>query len=56
MIPTDFRDYFINNSSMIISRLLSLSLESNEIKDSEEKKVITSPHCSNKHIKTLMVN
>lgn len=55
MIPSDFRDFFMSSDSLtqqdIVSSLLSLSLEESEIKDSNDKKVVTCPHCSCKRIR-----
>lgn len=50
MIPSDFRDYFINSSSSIqqeiVSSLLCLSLQESKIKDCKESKAVSCPHCS----------
>ena len=55
MMPSDFRDFFVNGSSQeqqdIVSTLLSLSLQASEVKDSNEIKSVTCPHCSNKRIR-----
>lgn len=55
MIPSDFRDFFINSDSLtqqeIVSSLLSLSLADKEVADTGERKAITCPHCSAKHIR-----
>ena len=55
MIPSDFRDFFINSDSLtqqeIVSSLLSLSLEDREVTDTAECKAITCPHCSGKRIR-----
>lgn len=54
MIPSDFRDYFVNSTSTvqqeIVSSLLSMSLKESEIVDSKETKAVTCPHCSGSHI------
>jgi transposase-like protein len=55
MIPSDFRDFFINSDSFaqqeIVSSLLSLSLADKEVADTGERKAVTCPHCSSKHIR-----
>ena len=55
MIPSDFRDFFINSSPItqqeIVSSLLSLSLQKSEVKDSNEAKAVTCPHCSENRIR-----
>jgi len=55
MIPSDFRDFFINSDSLtqqgIVSSLLSLSLEGREVTDTAERKAVTCPHCSEKRIR-----
>lgn len=55
MIPSDFRDYFVNSPSIvqqeIISSLLSMSLQEIEIKDCKETKAVNCPHCSCGHIR-----
>lgn len=55
MIPSDFRDFFINSDSLtqqeIVSSLLSLSLEDKEVADTADRKAVTCPHCSGKHIR-----
>jgi len=56
MIPSDFRDFFINSDSItqqeIISLLLSLFLEDKEVKDTSERRAVTCPHCSEKRIRS----
>ena len=55
MIPLDFRDFFVSSSSLvqqeIVSSLLSLSLQEAQVKDSNDNKAVTCPHCSGKHIR-----
>lgn len=55
MIPSDFRDFFINSDSLtqqeIVSSLLSLSLQEKEVADTSEIKAVTCPHCSDKRIR-----
>jgi len=55
MIPSDFRDFFVNSPSTvqqaIVASLLSLSLQESEVKDSSEAKSVTCPHCSEKRIR-----
>lgn len=55
MIPSDFRDYFINSSSEIqqeiVSSLLSMSLQESEISDSKETKAVSCPHCKSDRIR-----
>jgi transposase-like protein len=55
MIPSDFRDFFINSDSLtqqeIVSSLLSLSLADKKVADTSERKAVTCPHCSVKHIR-----
>lgn len=55
MIPSDFRDYFINSSTAtqqeIVSSLLSLSLQGSAFKDDKQDKAITCPHCTSKRIR-----
>ena len=55
MIPSDFRDFFINSDSLaqqeIVSSLLSLSLECKEVTDTGDSKAVTCPHCSEKRIR-----
>lgn len=54
MIPSDFRDFFVTSSSAvqqeIVASLLSLSLQESEVKDSNQAKAITCPHCSEKRV------
>ncbi len=55
MIPSDFRDFFVNSSSSIqqeiVASLLSLSLQESEVKDIGDIKAITCPHCSEHRIR-----
>jgi len=55
MIPSDFRDFFINSDTStqqeIVSSLLSLSLQEVEVKDNRDIKAVTCPHCSSKRIR-----
>ena len=55
MIPLDFRYFFVSSSSLvqqeIVSSLLSLSLQEAQVKDSNDNKAVTCPHCSGKHIR-----
>jgi transposase-like protein len=55
MIPSDFRDFFINSDSLtqqeIVSSLLSLSLADKKVADTSELKAVTCPHCSGKRIR-----
>lgn len=55
MIPSDFRDFFVTSSSAvqqeIVASLLSLSLQESEVKDNNEAKAITCPHCSAKRVR-----
>ena len=55
MIPLDFRDFFVSSSTLvqqeIVSSLLSLSLQESEVKDNNDIKAITCPHCSGKRIR-----
>ena len=55
MIPSDFRDFFVNSSSIIqqeiLSSLLSLSLQEEQVKDSNESKATTCPHCQDNRIR-----
>jgi transposase-like protein len=55
MIPSDFRDFFISSSTIIqqeiVSSLLSLSLQESEVKDSNDVKAVTCPHCSEHRIR-----
>ncbi len=55
MIPSDFRDFFINSDSQtqqdIVSSLLSLSLQESAVKDNNEVKAVTCPHCSDNRIR-----
>lgn len=55
MIPSDFRDFFINSDSVtqqeIVSSLLSLSLGAKEVADTGERKAVTCPHCLSKRIR-----
>jgi transposase-like protein len=55
MIPSDFRDFFINSDSMtqqeIVSSLLTLSLQESAVKDNNEVKAVTCPHCSGNRIR-----
>jgi len=55
MIPSDFRDFFVNSPAAvqeeIVASLLSLSLHESEVKDSNEAKAVTCPHCSEKRIR-----
>jgi len=55
MIPSDFRDFFINSDSLtqqeIVSSLLSLSLADKEVADTSECKAVTCPHCSENRIR-----
>ena len=55
MIPSDFRDFFVSSSSLvqqeIVSSLLSLSLQEAQVKDINDNKAVTCPHCSGKHIR-----
>ena len=55
MIPSGFRDYFVNSSTAvqqeIVSSLLSISLQESEIKDSKETRAVSCPHCSSKRIR-----
>ena len=50
MIPSDFRNYFVNSSSSIqqeiVSSLLTMSLQESEISDFKETKEVECPHCS----------
>jgi hypothetical protein len=47
MIPSDFKDFFINSNSLtqqeIVSSLLSLLLEDKEVSDIADRKVVTCP-------------
>ena len=55
MIPSDFRDYFVNSSSQIqqdiVSSLLTMSLQESEIKDSKETSAVKCPHCNSNDIR-----
>jgi len=55
MIPSDFRDFFVNSPATvqqeIVASLLSLSLQESEVKDSNEAKAVTCPHCSEKRVR-----
>jgi len=55
MIPSDFRDYFINSDfeaqQEIVSSLLSLSLQESDVKDNNEVKAVTCPHCCDNRIR-----
>ncbi len=55
MIPSDFRDFFIHSDSVvqqeIVSSLLSLSLQESTVKDTNEVKAVTCPHCSDNRIR-----
>lgn len=55
MIPSDFRDFFINSDSLtqqeIVSSLLSLSIEDKEVTDTGGRRAVTCPHCSEKRIR-----
>ena len=55
MIPSDFRDFFVSSSSLvqqeIVNSLLSLSLAEAQVKENNETKAVTCPHCLNKHIR-----
>ena len=54
MIPSDFRDYFVSSSSIIqqeiVSSLLCMSLQQSEVRDSNDTKAITCPHCAGNRI------
>ena len=55
MIPSDFRDFFISSDTStqqeIVSTLLSLSLQESEVKDSNDIKAVSCPHCTDKRIR-----
>ena len=55
MIPSDFKDFFISSSisvqQEIVKTLLSLSLEGSQVKENNELKAVTCPHCSDKRIR-----
>ena len=55
MIPSDFRDFFVSSSievqQEIVTSLLSLSLQESQVKDSNENKAVTCPHCKEKRIR-----
>jgi transposase-like protein len=55
MIPSDFRDFFINSDTLtqqeIVSSLLSLSLQESEVTDIKESKAVSCPHCLSKSIR-----
>jgi len=55
MIPSDFRDFFISSNvstqQEIVSALLSLSLQESEVKDSNDIKAVSCPHCRGKRIR-----
>jgi len=55
MIPSDFRDFFVNSSDTIqqeiVSSLLSLSLQESEVKDIGEIRAVSCPHCSDKRVR-----
>lgn len=55
MIPSDFRDFFVSSPSQvqqeIVNSLLSLSLEETQVKENNDVKAVTCPHCSDKRIR-----
>ena len=55
MIPSDFRDFFMSSDALtqqeIVSSLLSLSLQESEVRDNNETKAVTCPHCSGNRIR-----
>lgn len=55
MIPSDFRDFFVNSSEStqqeIVSLLLSLPFRESEVKDIKDVKAVSCPHCSDKRIR-----
>jgi len=55
MIPTEFKDFFISSSSLIqqeiVASLLSLSLQGTQVKEENDVKAVTCPHCSCKRIR-----
>lgn len=55
MIPSDFKDFFINSDPCtqqeIVSSLLSLSLADTEVADTAQTNAVTCPHCSDKRIR-----
>ena len=55
MIPSDFRDYFINSSILIqeeiVNSLLSLSNSGKELEENKELKAVNCPHCKDKRIR-----
>jgi len=55
MIPSDFKEFFINSDAStqqeIVSSLLSLSLADTEVADTAQNKAVTCPHCANKRIR-----
>ncbi len=55
MIPSNFRDFVVNNSSHVQQEigntLLSMSLEETQVKENNDVKIITCPHCTDKGIR-----
>jgi len=55
MIPPDFKDFFVNSSTItqqeIVSSLLSLSLQERKVLDDQEVTAVSCPHCKGVHIR-----
>jgi len=55
MIPSDFRDYFVNSNTLaqqdIIDSLLSISNSGSRIIEDKERKAVNCPHCKDNRIR-----
>lgn len=55
MIPSDFRDYFLNSNAIvqqdIVNTLLSISTSESHLEEDKERKAVTCPHCKDDRIR-----
>jgi transposase-like protein len=55
MIPSEFRDYFVNSSETIqqeiVSSLLSISNSNAELSEDKDQKAVSCPHCKDNRIR-----
>ena len=55
MIPSDFKDYFLNSTSVaqedIVNSLLALSTSESHLSEDKECKAVTCPHCKDQRIR-----
>ena len=55
MIPSDFRDYFLNSTESvqreIVDALLSLSISESVVSEDKQRRAVNCPHCKDKRIR-----